>query len=557
MQNKKYSHLDILFTETDKIKLSELKVLLVGAGGIGCEVLKNLVLLGIPFIDVIDLDTIDISNLNRQFLFQKPHVGKPKSIVARESVRRFNDDENIVITSYMQKIQEFNVEFFERFDIVINALDNADARSYVNKMCLFTGKPLIETGTAGHLGQTTCHFSGVQCFDCEPREAQKTFPVCTIRSTPSAPIHCIVWAKNFLFPKLFQKLEEENDNDENSEDKESRKNEEDGYKKLLNERNNKEFEKMILKKVYKDDIIKLASLEKLWKGKKKPQPISSFDAKQPSNDSQKVWSLEENVFVFLKSVKNLNERFLDGQELFFDKDDEDAMEFVTSASNLRSIVFEIQTKSLFQAKSMAGNIIPAIATSNAMVSSLAIISLIKLLKNEKSKLGTTFLSPHPLPKVPRLLTHCKTLSRPDPNCSFCSANRAITKVDTNETNLNSFINLIASSFEFEAEEATVMIDGRLLFDPDFDDNLEKSLNSLGIKDASIVVVSTENEEQHPIYISIVHSQADQPMIYNIVKAANLKKRKAESESDDSDREIDAKKIKSVEVIADQDFVLIE
>ena len=61
-------------------------ILVVGAGGIGCELLKNLVLAGFANMVVVDLDTIDVSNLNRQFLFQKQHVGKSKSLVAKESV---------------------------------------------------------------------------------------------------------------------------------------------------------------------------------------------------------------------------------------------------------------------------------------------------------------------------------------------------------------------------------------------------------------------------------------------------------------------------------------
>lgn len=64
-------------------KVKQAQVLLVGAGGIGCELLKNLVLTGFGKIHIVDLDTIDLSNLNRQFLFRQEHIKKSKALVRR------------------------------------------------------------------------------------------------------------------------------------------------------------------------------------------------------------------------------------------------------------------------------------------------------------------------------------------------------------------------------------------------------------------------------------------------------------------------------------------
>ena len=82
------------------------RILIVGAGGIGCEVLKDLVLAGVGHIEIvrvtrrpltqIDLDTIDLSNLNRQFLFQKQHIKQPKAVVAKASASAFNPDVTVV-----------------------------------------------------------------------------------------------------------------------------------------------------------------------------------------------------------------------------------------------------------------------------------------------------------------------------------------------------------------------------------------------------------------------------------------------------------------------------
>jgi hypothetical protein len=90
-------------------------VLVVGAGGIGCELVKNLVLSGFEDITMIDLDTIDYSNLNRQFLFRAHHVSRPKALVAREAVLEFPHDEHLCIRAEHGNIKEtrFGPDFFK------------------------------------------------------------------------------------------------------------------------------------------------------------------------------------------------------------------------------------------------------------------------------------------------------------------------------------------------------------------------------------------------------------------------------------------------------------
>jgi ubiquitin-like 1-activating enzyme E1 B len=77
----RWHHQEQLFEDHLWKKIRTCRILVVGAGGIGCEVLKNLVMTGFQYIDIIDLDTIELSNLNRQFLFQKQHISKSKAHV--------------------------------------------------------------------------------------------------------------------------------------------------------------------------------------------------------------------------------------------------------------------------------------------------------------------------------------------------------------------------------------------------------------------------------------------------------------------------------------------
>ncbi len=137
------------------------KILLVGSGGIGCELLKNLALSGFRDVEVIDLDTIDVSNLNRQFLFRSRHVGMAKCVVATEAALRMVpplilEDDGLVdgkdghetmkgvkdVASYTPHHgnvcdnAKFNVPYVQSFSLVLNALDNVAARRRVNRLCL-------------------------------------------------------------------------------------------------------------------------------------------------------------------------------------------------------------------------------------------------------------------------------------------------------------------------------------------------------------------------------------------------------------------------------------
>ncbi|KEF53060.1 ubiquitin-like 1-activating enzyme E1 B [Exophiala aquamarina CBS 119918] len=491
--------------------VKESKVLLVGAGGIGCELLKNLVLTGFGEIHIIDLDTIDLSNLNRQFLFRQEHIKKPKAIVAKDVAQRFNPNVKLIAHHANIKDKQFNLEFFSRFTLVFNALDNMDARRHVNKMCLAVDIPLIESGTTGFKGQVQVIKKGnTACYDCSPKSTPISYPVCTIRSTPSQPIHCIVWGKSYLLPELFGVAEVETPDLDNTEDSDNAeeirklKEEAQALKKIRRSMGSDDFSRQVFNKVFNQDIERLAKMEDMWKDKKPPVPLSYDTLEQESagldptisNESQRTWSIAENFVIFKDSLSRLSKRLAEDQAaadkadqprpiITFDKDDDNTMDFVTASGNLRATIFGIEAKSKFDTKQMAGNIIPAIATTNAMVAGLCVMQAFKVLKGEYARTKWLWLWNGSL--------RTDQLETPNPECVVCGVAMARISVDLEKATLNDLVqNILKTNFSY-GEEVTVMTDAGIIYDPDLEDNLEKKLSDLGIGDASFILVKDEED----------------------------------------------------------------
>ncbi|KAH0562331.1 E1 ubiquitin-activating protein [Trichoglossum hirsutum] len=207
--NCRYDGQIAVFGREFQEKISNVNQFLVGAGAIGCEMLKNWAMMGLGTgprgkISATDMDSIEKSNLNRQFLFRPKDVGKLKSDCAAEAVQTMNPDLKQKIATFRDRVGSdtehvFNEEFWQELDSVTNALDNVEARTYVDRRCVFFRKPLLESGTLGTKGNTQVilpHLTESYSSSQDPPE--KTFPMCTLRSFPNKIEHTIAWARSLF-----------------------------------------------------------------------------------------------------------------------------------------------------------------------------------------------------------------------------------------------------------------------------------------------------------------------------------------------------------------------
>ncbi|CAI5738580.1 unnamed protein product [Hyaloperonospora brassicae] len=492
-------------------KVQRAKVLVVGAGGIGCELLKNLVLSGFVDIHLIDLDTIDVSNLNRQFLFRSHHVGQSKALVAKEIAMRFNPRATVVAHHGNVKSSEFGVEYFRQFTLVFNALDNVDARKHVNRLCLATDRPLIESGTTGYLGQVSVIKKGeTECYECTPKVSQKQYPICTIRSTPEKMVHCIVWAKE-CYKLLFGKMEdsmlwEDPTNDDKS-----------AFMDLVTRAPDMNVEDAatlqayacnVFRGLFDFEIKKRLEMRTYKTAAKRPCPlvledIVGTDIVQAINlnetaatkqagggkvwSDRDVWSVSECVTRFVSCITRIlgseqSRALLGSYE--FDKDDATAMEFVTAAANLRASVFSIEMESLYSCKGIAGNIIPAIATTNAIVAGFQVLEAYHILQGEKP-VGEACKYTHCNRSwnASGVLIQPSALEKPNPQCYVCSKRTVELAVDTTRMLLCDLVDQVLKK-KLGMNEPTISIGANTIYEEGEDAeaslavNLEKKLVDL-------------------------------------------------------------------------------
>mgnify|MGYP000926696280 CR=1 FL=1 len=200
--------------------IASANIFMVGAGAIGCELLKNFAMIGLATgekgssasegrITLTDPDVIETSNLNRQFLFREKHLRKPKSQTAAAAAIQMNKELKGHIIARFDKVHEgtahiFTDKFFEELTVVANALDNVHARRYVDSRCVSAKIPLLESGTLGPKGHVQViipHKTENYGSQQDPQE-EGEIPHCTLKMFPEETLHCVEWARD-KFGKIY------------------------------------------------------------------------------------------------------------------------------------------------------------------------------------------------------------------------------------------------------------------------------------------------------------------------------------------------------------------
>lgn len=457
-QNSRYDGQYVIFGKSFIDRIQEKKLFIVGAGAIGCELIKNLAMMGVGNITITDMDHIEKSNLSRQFLFRPTDIGQPKSIVAANKGNNMNPDINII--SHTNRLDQntsniYNSKFFEQIDCVLNALDNIPARKFVDNLCVQYGKPLIDSGTLGTQGSIQVIVPNLtESYGSSDELPTEDIPMCTLKRFPFKFEHLVQFSRE-LFEGYFNNiplnfLKVSNDISVLNEMVPSEV--VSVYKDVSlivnNSRNFKNCISLAYKewhKIYRDTILKLIRkypIEhinddrlKFWSGNKifplslsfdtdnkthmefiysfaniwadvlnitKRYPITKIDKykqfinKLPLPDEDVTIDIDgnninnydiKNCIQAITNMVNNNKDRLNINVIEFEKDDDNNnhIEFITSASNLRGSNYRIKSQDKLSVKGIVGKIVPAISTTTSIVSGLVALEFYKLCYGQEMK----------------------------------------------------------------------------------------------------------------------------------------------------------------------------
>lgn len=568
--NARYDTSRLLFGNEGVNKILNQRIFIVGSGAIGCELVKNMAMMGIGAglegkITITDMDTIEKSNLSRQFLFRNKDIGKLKSESAAKKAKEMNPHLNI--EAHSNKVAPetesvYNKKFWQSQNIIVNALDNVVARKYVDMMCVNYGLPLLESGTLG----TKCNTQVIipivtESYGSSQDPPENSIPVCTLKHYPNSIDHTIQWARD-TFESLFVKPVEDVNKFLNGELNVASTEIKDFYDNV----NNygvvnvpetiqdcakvafsywKEYFVNGINTLLKEHPADSLTSDNLpfWTGTKRcPVPLE-FDPKNQYNmnfikyfaylyaelygitpvvlDDMEILSIVES-FEDKMDTSNKNdtspEQYLEmlkalkvtcntlkSQSFEKDHDDNHHIDFITAMSNLRASNYSIELADKHKTKGIAGKIIPAIATTTALVAGLVSLELYKLVfgRTDVDDYRNAFVN-LALP----MIAFSSPVEAPTTELNGVKYNMW-SFLDYNEdVRLSDMINNINKIFNVEVD--AVMYGSCMLYStfmPGFDSSmLDRYISDLvdhaGKGSVTIIVTTEEDEDIPPIRISL-------------------------------------------------------
>ncbi|MEG1895584.1 MAG: HesA/MoeB/ThiF family protein [Oscillospiraceae bacterium] len=151
--------------EEGQLKIKNSRVLIIGAGGLGCPVALYLTAAGVGTLGIVDFDSVDVSNLQRQIIYTEQDIGKNKALAARQRLQRLNSD--VVINAITEKLEPQNIEdIVKEYDIVVDATDNFTTRYLISDTCIKLKKPEIYGAIFEFYGQVTVFGENGPCLRC-------------------------------------------------------------------------------------------------------------------------------------------------------------------------------------------------------------------------------------------------------------------------------------------------------------------------------------------------------------------------------------------------------
>ena len=483
--NARYDSQVAVFGRDMQEKIQALQYFIVGAGAIGCEMLKNWAMMGVGcgdagHVHVTDMDRIEKSNLSRQFLFRNTDIDKFKSATAAAAAKAMNPALNI--TAYQEKVAPdtehiFGDDFYDKLSGVCTALDNVEARLYVDQRCVFYRLPMLESGTLGTKGNTQVVVPHkTENYGATRDPPEKSIPICTLKNFPNQIQHTLQWARDWFEGEFKQAAEEVNSYLSVSSTQEYMESLQPNSKletlrlirRTLVEERPTSFEdcvtwaRLTFEKLFNNQIRQLlhnfppdqitSSGTKFWSGSKRCPKVLVFDMDNKDPDAgmrnhldfcMAAANLRANMFgikgnfdpEYFRSVlqnvivpdftpvdgvkiaandaeeekNNSNDDAMDTSDaeaeqilqnlpkpaelagfrlesIDFDKDIDDHMLFVTACSNLRALNYSIPCEDTHRSRAIAGRIIPAIATTTALVTGLICLELYKVVGTARKEL---------------------------------------------------------------------------------------------------------------------------------------------------------------------------